>query len=186
MSITLNGSGLASGITSVPNLATFPAGPRLANVNMPAGTILQTVSGFLNTNASTTNTTPTGTGLSVTITPSSTSSKILVFTDAKIGGTSGNLRFASLVRNGSMIAGGATAGTRLLGSLEYDGGVSTVVLMPMVNCYLDSPATTSATTYSVYFWVYANGTVYINQTGSDRDGNDMRSGSSITVMEIAQ
>jgi len=151
---------------------------------MPAGSVIQTVSSFLNTTASTGSTTPTSTGLSVTITPSSATSKILVLTDAKIGGTSGNLRFAALARNGSLIEQGATSGGRQLGSLEFDGSSNALTTFPLSACYLDSPATTSATTYAVYFWVYANGTVYLNQTGTDRDPNDIRTGSSITVLEI--
>lgn len=150
-----------------------------------AGQVLQVVTSFVNTVASTGSTTPVTTGLSVSITPKSATSKILVLTDAKIGGTSGNLRFAALAKNGSLISQGATSGGRQLGALEFDGSSNALTVFPLSSCYVDSPATTSAVTYAVYFWVYANGTVYLNQTGTDRDPNDIRTGSSITVLEIA-
>jgi hypothetical protein len=52
--------------------------------------------------------------------------------------------------------------------------------------FLDSPNTTSATTYKFQIAV-VSGTGYINRTGSDRDTAtyDGRTTSSITVMEIS-
>ena len=55
-------------------------------------------------------------------------------------------------------------------------------------CYLDSPSTTSATTYKVRTRAESPRTVYINR-GENSDGNTAISGlfcSTITAMEIAQ
>jgi hypothetical protein len=49
--------------------------------------------------------------------------------------------------------------------------------------FLDSPATTSATTYKTQMMVNS-GTAYINRNGRDTDGLDPRLASSITAIEI--
>jgi hypothetical protein len=51
--------------------------------------------------------------------------------------------------------------------------------------YLDSPATTSATTYKLQGRVGTSGTLTINRTGDDiDDANRYRGASSITAIEI--
>jgi hypothetical protein len=52
--------------------------------------------------------------------------------------------------------------------------------------YLDSPSTTSAITYSIYWRSDGSTTGYINRTVGDRDNAnyDPRGTSSIVVMEI--
>jgi hypothetical protein len=52
--------------------------------------------------------------------------------------------------------------------------------------YLDSPATTSATTYKVQAQAYTGYTAYINRSHNDGDnGDNLRGASTITVMEIS-
>ena len=55
--------------------------------------------------------------------------------------------------------------------------------------YLDSPSTTSATTYKVQMITETSGhTAYVNRTGSDLDENQpysVRTSSTITAIEIA-
>jgi hypothetical protein len=51
---------------------------------------------------------------------------------------------------------------------------------------VDSPATTSATTYKLQSIIYSGGTIYINRQLTDSDNNGYgRFASTITVMEIA-
>jgi hypothetical protein len=53
---------------------------------------------------------------------------------------------------------------------------------------LDSPATTSSTTYSVQCITYGGTTTYVNRGGTDTDSADVRyarGASTITLMEIA-
>jgi len=131
------------------------------------------------------------TGLTVTITPSSATSKILIMSTLNITCT-GSDRFFSmqLARGGSAIFVGDAAGSRsraFAGSWNYDP--SYTVNRGMDNytpIFLDSPNTTSATTYS--FQVKsenADSTVCINRSGPDADASKWsRGSSSITVMEI--
>ena len=127
------------------------------------------------------------TGLSVSITPTSATSKILVFyslaTSYNTSGSSGGVR---LIRNSTAIYLGDAAGSRNQasnwGQLQFTWEVEN-----MSNSFLDSPATTSATTYKLQLISgYAGQTVYVGRSYGDTDGADQaRTASSITVMEIA-
>lgn len=125
------------------------------------------------------------TGLSCTITPSSTSSKILCLVHVNGGGTPGQvaarMRF---LRGGTVIYQGDASGTRTRGIGQNAGGDlafnGTAIVM-----YLDSPATTSATTYKIQRHAENTNLFCVNRTIRDADGNDCRSASSITLMEIA-
>jgi hypothetical protein len=51
--------------------------------------------------------------------------------------------------------------------------------------FLDSPATTSATTYKLQVLVNASGTGYLNRTQGDSNAvSTLRTASTITVMEV--
>lgn len=126
------------------------------------------------------------TNLSVTITPSSTSSKILISYNIN-GGTAGDIchGYLTLVRNSTEIFKASTDGSRR--------SATSVINTPTQGQYtysaeyLDSPSTTSATTYKVQI-LTSNGTaIYINRSGRDNNAlaYDGRTVSSITVMEIA-
>ena len=153
---------------------TFPVTAGSASaVQASSGRVLQVVNSVLTGNQSSVSSTLANTGLTATITPSSSTSKILVLVD--MGGCDKNgstylrlvlLRGASIIYNMESQAGYTSAN-----SFENTIGAC--------SCnYLDSPATTSATTYLVQFSNAAGaGTVYVN-TGS-------ASSSSITLMEIA-
>ena len=188
MPVTINGSGLASGVTSVPNLATFPAGPRLANVNMPVGSVLQVVSATKTDTFSTTSTTYVDvTGLSVSITPTSTSSKIVVSFMFNGGvDTSSQGIILQLVRNSTPICVGDAVGSRPSCTASIGVG-STYSVEAFSGSYLDSPATTSATTYKIQMIANAGVTAYVNRSVTDRNTSlyDPRTASTITVMEIA-
>jgi len=127
------------------------------------------------------------TGLTVSITPTSTASKIYV--SATVYGRNSNQNGfqASLARGGTLINTPASAGSRTVaggaGSAPDAAHVSPVHLQ-----FLDSPATTSSTTYSVYVHNSDVGTrtVYVNRTENDTNAVDhVRTSSVITVMEIA-
>ena len=52
--------------------------------------------------------------------------------------------------------------------------------------YLDSPSTTSATTYKLQIINVGGRTNFVNRTGNDTDGQQYpRTASSITVMEVS-
>ena len=153
-------------------------------VQASAGKVLQVVSTTKTDTFSTTSTSYVDvTGLSVSITPSSATSKILVIASLS-GGESAGWGF-QLVRGSTAICiGDSGGGSRMQGT----GGVSTRdtngLNNPSAN-FLDSPATTSATTYKVQMYAPSL-TAYLNRTYGDLNANyTVRSASTITVMEIA-
>tara|TARA_R110000803_G_scaffold196860_1_gene260297 strand:- start:317 stop:811 length:495 start_codon:yes stop_codon:yes gene_type:complete len=159
---------------------------KIADGGMPAGAMLQVVQ-TVKTDTFSSNPSSSFvdiTGMSVAITPSSSSSKILVQINLVGGGlTAVNEAKFRLVRGSTVIYAGASAGNRTVGYGAFiaDDAASTGTSTGM---FLDSPSSTSATTYKVQ--VFSNNTVYINRTSSDSDdANRFRGASTITVMEIA-
>jgi hypothetical protein len=177
MPVTINGSGLASGVTSVPNLATFPLGPRLDGANMPAGCVLQVVQNIYSTATSFAVDSYATTGISASITPKFSTSKILVFISVPLivttsGGYGAGL---AIYRGGSAVYTDANS---------YDEGYSSTNPSTSNNAfrfgrgnlqYLDSPATTSSTTYTVYCTAYT-GTITTCQNSAK---------GMITLLEVA-
>jgi hypothetical protein len=124
------------------------------------------------------------TGLSVTITPSSTSSTIFVgySVTGNGGGTAMNIR---AVRGSTAIGVATSTSSRTaMGSQLYNTDAGTMTSASWT--YLDSPATTSATTYKVQVGANVSATtVYINRTPTDTDNSLFpRTVSSIWAMEI--
>jgi hypothetical protein len=194
MSIKLNSVGGGSVTIQEPNTASdftlsVPAATANILTNKTAGTVLQVVSATKTDTQSTTTTIQSGgvqiTGLTATITPSSASSKILVMAHLSGSGTSGVAQiYFKLYRNSTSIGSAPDEGSRVgsVNRIYYaDANVTTSTNFN----YLDSPATTSSITYSIYFGPDAS-TGYINRT--QNDSNSViggRTTSSITVMEIA-
>jgi hypothetical protein len=133
----------------------------------------------------------TVTGLSASITPTNSANKVLVNATINIGQTDSQITYIWLLRNGSPIFIGDAAGSRprISGTSYYStgAGVMQYACVPYTLSFLDSPSTTSSTTYAVGIANNVSGTSFINRTGGDRDtsGYDGRSASSITVMEIS-
>jgi hypothetical protein len=156
---------------------------------LTTGKVLQVVSTALTstyTDSSASGTLTTITGLSATITPSSASNKILILASVSVGGNDGS-RFVFGLTGGNTATAyiGDTAGSRkqvATGQIPAEpNGLMNVSLM-----YLDSPSTTSSTTYSVQTAAIAGETVYINRAITDTDNaNHCRGASTITVMEIS-
>ncbi len=120
------------------------------------GKVLQVVQGTLSAQQNTSSTTMADTGLTVNITPSSATSKVLVIAAIvgayKNGGNAGTGLNLRLMRGASEINYFAErAGYTNTDLRNNVGGVTSV--------YLDSPATTSATTYKVQFSSYVNGQI---------------------------
>jgi hypothetical protein len=114
----------------------------IAGARLPAGTVLQVVQSFISGKASTTSTSLTKLATSASITPSSSTSKILVSIFTPIGNDgTGNAEFY-IVRTVSASDTTVASGTNRYGTLAYDQPSWAWAL-------LDSPATTSAITYSV-------------------------------------
>ena len=147
-----------------------------------AGEVLQTVSTFKNDIYShTTTTTPSDiTGMSVAITPRSTTNKVLITIALTTSNTGANLNLSNLYRGATLIAQPATSSAPLGGTLSMPIGASTDTFNAAMT-FLDSPATTSATTYKLNIMTNA-GTAYVNRRG---DLATVTGVSSITAQEIS-
>jgi hypothetical protein len=149
------------------------------------GKILQVVS----TTKTDTYTNATGsfadvTGLSVSITPSAATSKVLVIVSLSISSNSGIIHAAKLLRDSTdiFIADAASNRTRSSTASRSAGGLETFSHSLV---HLDSPATTSATTYKIQVIGFTD-TVHVNKSDLDSDLTIVpRMASSITVMEVS-
>ena len=142
---------------------------------LPAGCVLQVVQGTYAGTASTTSGTFADTGITATITPRSASSSILVLVNSNVyasgTGTYAQwiiVRAATTLINFNNITG--YSGTGASG-----GGVSTA--------YLDSPSTTSATTYKIQ-WRRETGASTLNMNNTAGTAPTAAT-STIILMEIA-
>jgi len=130
------------------------------------------------------------TGLTATITPSSTSSKILVMPNVSIGTAGNNHIGFTLFRDTTAIGIGDASGVRprnsFVGSVYVDSTATWNMQSASFN-FLDSPNTTSATTYSLKVGGNGSTTIYINRAGRDSNNTneDGRYASTITLMEIS-
>ena len=159
MAVTLSPSGLTLGSTTVSDWA-----------DVGGGKVLQVVNTSDTTDYSTTSTSfQTATTLSIT--PSSTSSKILIIAAVPMG-HSGNKQEVRLFR-------GAT-GLSAYQAFQPDANWNSTGVTGAFT-FLDSPSTTSATTYSVKHRSVTNGTSYVGRSGDNFMG---QADIMITLMEI--
>lgn len=176
--ITTNGDliyGTGSGtytrraIGSTGNVLTVAAG--VPTWSAPgAGKIIQVVTGTTTTQTTTSSSTFSDTSLTATITPTLATSTILVLiaqngVGKNVGNTGVNLR---------LLRGATTIST--FGSVIGLNGVANENWMSAGLCYIDSPATTSATTYKTQEASSNNIAQVVTQVGSAM--------STITLMEI--
>jgi hypothetical protein len=172
MPMLLYGNGTISGTTSLAvggdlsvsgranvaqGLTTVSKG--ITSTSLPTGCVLQVVQGTMNSGY-----TCTGSfaniGLSASITPMYSTSKILIQVSLN------DMRYAAAVytyatvfrNNTTNLAVGSGTNSFTMGENNGFLGFSAGSIV-----YLDSPATTSSTTYSVY--AYSTGTGFINSTG---------------------
>jgi len=152
----------------------------IAKASMPAGTVLQVLSTTKTDTFSSTSTSFTDiTGLSVSITPSSASNKIfIVVTSNYSTNTNGNPIKFNINRDSTAICQPSTSPTFSGTIVPYQTGTNDMQI-PWSVSFLDSPATTSATTYKIQG--AGGNTWYVNR----RATADFNVTSTITVMEIA-
>ena len=165
--------------------------PDTGNLTLHGGRILQVVQVTHTAEVSTTGITYVDTGLSASITPSSSSNKILVMvtqrffiersTDQARGGFR-LLRGSSVIMQGpntntGQEPGGEGQSTNLGGSTQVAGAF---------NCtFLDSPSTTSSTTYKRQFannQSSASPTIFVNSLNNNSGDDGV---STMTLMEVA-
>ena len=134
------------------------------------------------------------TGMNQSITPISTSSKVFVMVDLKIGADHGDSDYNfKIVRGSTDIYIGDADGSKRrssMGTGSYGMPSNTADgqyrLEQVSLMFLDSPSTTSATTYKVQIINVGGRTNYINRNHHNGDtAATPRTASSITLMEIA-
>jgi len=163
---------------------------KVTPLGMYGGAVLQVVQSVKTSAQSTTSTSYVDiTDLSVTITPTSSSSKILVM--ARINNISNSLdygTFINLVRGSTTLTSSTAGGVADTKDAWAGGGGGmggTGNSRQKSSCaidYLDSPATTSSTTYKMQMVADSGSTATVNQWALN---TDVASVSSITLMEIA-
>ena len=162
-------------------------GTLLTTTNPKTGNILQVVSTTKTDTASTTNQSSFEdiSGMSVSITPSATSSKIFIL--ISLGSISSNEGIAvgfRILRDSTEI-GSASSGTERKGFTNvYAGsGSGDEYIVSASHNFLDSPSTTSSTTYKLQWRTSSSsGGSYLNKYRNNSENNGS---STITVMEVA-
>jgi len=171
---------------------TLPAvsGTVLTDTSPKAGNVIQVVSTAKTDTFSTTSSSFVDiTGLTVTITPTSSSSKILVIAQVSSSGMNGNSAIFRLAggNTSSYIGNAGTGEIRGVVGGNWQQNLTNLLVSQSL-IYLDSPATTSSTTYSVQCTVGGStgNPVQVNFAIGGAGSNTVaRGASSITVMEIA-
>ena len=136
------------------------------------GKVLQVVNVAYSTQATSSTSAFVDTGLTASITPSSAANKILVLVDV-----AGVYKFSSDTGCSLKLLRGATDLISFALEVAYTGTTATNMVGTQSCNYLDSPATTSSTTYKVQFMSASNSaSVRVQNAGQT---------STITLMEIA-
>jgi hypothetical protein len=119
----------------------------LAKASLPTGSVLQVVNATFTTNASTTSSSYVTTGFAASITPTSSSSKILVVINLPCYSNGSNIQNTITIYRGGTDISINGGGQRGFGQTYSSSGALQTSISA---AYLDSPATTSSTTYTIY------------------------------------
>jgi hypothetical protein len=175
--IKLNNQSVAP-VTTLPNLASLPSGIDTGKI----GQVLSVTKTDVVSSSSTSYLDISG--LSLSITPTATNSKIFITVDISGGHSSGSANYR-ITRGGTVVTQGNSAGSRR--QVMFQRGSSAGNRIDGVGSnFLDSPNTTSATTYQVQWSIQNAGvTIYLNRSPDDSDNESHPRGTStLTIMEI--
>lgn len=172
-------------------ITTGSSGQSIPKAALPTGSVLQVVSTQI-TAKTTVSVTTAGTfydisGFSVSITPTNANSKImfLAMVNQSSQTTGANRQYLRIVRDSTAIGIGDVAGSQYRTTTAFfinDG--NSIGTLPLI--WLDSPNTTSSTTYKIQ--VTSNGssqTACFNRTSGDSQNDSAVTASQILVLEIA-
>jgi len=144
----------------------------VTSAGLPSGTVLQVVNSAYATEESSTNTSYVASnGITATITPTSTSSKIFVQMNFLVQSSTNDGRFYATIYRGSTNLGSGSNS-----ALGYYHPVDRQGLVNLQLQFMDSPNSTSALVYKLYYKQGNSGTLQIR--------GDIAP-SSVTLMEIA-
>lgn len=130
--------------TFAGTLATASRG--IAAASMPVGSVIQVVQGVYSSAFSTTSTSYVSAFASATITPTSATSKILAQVSVTCGNGTAQWQYITIYRNNTTNLS-TTGSTNPAGQINNNSSDYLTTLNIQI---LDSPATTSATTYTLY------------------------------------
>ena len=169
------------------NASAAIASTKLSGVGANAGEVIQVVSQFYDTQTSISNTSFIDTGLSLSITPASASNKILAMFYPSFSAESNSYCAFKLFRDATEIGTTTNTGTGIecfTGYTFITGMNYSTIVQPIV--YLDSPSTTSATTYKLQVSPMrtSNYQFYLNRSHTLGDDNQFRTASNVVLMEI--
>jgi len=169
--------------------ATAFTGDGSALTNLPGGgKVLQVVSVTSEVSFSTSAQTMQATGTSATITPTSSTSKILVIASVSLSINDPSGRAAVGILRGSVLVGASTpsGSIRVANSALGATDASTYTTVSIPAQYLDSPSTTSSTTYNIALSTgFSSSTAYLNRPVNANTYISMAiSPTTITLMEI--
>jgi hypothetical protein len=180
--------------SKIASLAATKLTGTIAAARLPAGSVLQVVSTTTNSSFSTSATSFVNiTGMSLSITPSSTTSKILVMGHMQVGGGD-DARYSAyrLTRNSTNVIEGNKGGNNgtvaFLSSGGANGGNRPYTNENMGFNYLDSPASTSALTYTIQVnpnVAFSGRVFYLNRPEDLADALRIWTVSTLTLIEIA-
>ena len=147
---------------------TYPSG---SGTQAAQSKVLQVVTNTVATNTSTSSGSYVTTGIAVSITPIFSTSKVLVTI------TGGQCDYNATQAIFTIYRGSTDLALNAYGFSCFYNSAAGEMQTPLSGQYLDSPATTSSTTYTIYFKKGAgSGTVYIGTNGNSV---------TISAMEIA-
>tara|TARA_R100000654_G_scaffold54286_1_gene80463 strand:- start:57 stop:566 length:510 start_codon:yes stop_codon:yes gene_type:complete len=152
-------------------------------VAMPSGMVVQVLSTTkLDDHYQSSSTSYTDvTGVTLTISPKFSTSKVLVTVSGAYGvDTTSRIALFNIVRDSTNIGLPSTVQTYTSSRTLYNNGPDQLHQLHFE--FLDSPATTSATTYKLQMRIHSSGILYLGT----RNGDDARQGTTLTLMEIKQ
>ena len=179
MPIVLNGSGTVTGLSQLPDSA------------MAAGSILQVVQTVKSDTTSVASASFTDlSGMTVSITPTSSNSKVVIMCHMTLCNTTNNFTaIFKLVRGSTAICVGDADGNKLqaTGAMAQVGDGDHPFTVSFQ--FMDSPSTTSATTYKIQLATESGQTCQLNRRtlyeANDTAPKNARYASTLTAMEVA-
>jgi hypothetical protein len=143
---------VASGLIASVSGASLTGTQNIPKATLPTGSILQVVQTATAATIQTSSTSFVTTGFAQSITPTSATSKIMVCINGGgmfLTGTASVTMRVTIYRGSTDLSAGYGVGANGMMRFSTPGG--SWMLCPYSMMWLDSPATTSSTTYTVYF-----------------------------------